>query len=135
MSEKGAYAHVGLPGLRELVNGDDANQPEKSKRVEINTYPEANERIVKLLRLGDDPFHAYVAQRIEELEKVVQEQDKRLKEAGAVLAWTKQNFDSEWTYELGTGEVVEEIIQKLERALTGKPVTIGDLTADENAKE
>lgn len=34
-----------------------------------------------------------------------------------VLDWAKEQFDVEWTYEPGTGEVVEEIIQRLEAAV------------------
>lgn len=34
------------------------------------------------------------------------------------LNWVKRRFEEEWTYELGTGEVVEEIIVKFEEALS-----------------
>jgi hypothetical protein len=36
----------------------------------------------------------------------------------AALDWVKRRFEEEWTYELGTGEVVEEIIVKFEEALS-----------------
>lgn len=36
----------------------------------------------------------------------------------AALDWLKRRFEEEWTYELGTGEVVEEIIVKFEEALS-----------------
>jgi hypothetical protein len=35
------------------------------------------------------------------------------------LEWTKEQFDKEWTYEMGVGEVVEEIIQKFEKNSVG----------------
>lgn len=41
---------------------------------------------------------------------------QRLRDA---LDWVKRRFEEEWTYELGTGEVVEEIIVKFEEALSG----------------
>ncbi|MNJ32052.1 hypothetical protein D3C77_267070 [compost metagenome] len=41
---------------------------------------------------------------------------ERMKEA---LEWMKQRFDGDWTYEIGIGEVVDEIIQKFDSALKG----------------
>lgn len=42
------------------------------------------------------------------------------KEVDKVIEWIKEKFEEEWTYELGTGEVVDEIIQKLEEAVGGE---------------
>ena len=35
---------------------------------EVRTYPEMNEKIVGILRIGDSPVDLYAAKRIEELE-------------------------------------------------------------------
>ncbi|MEK5477523.1 hypothetical protein NYE70_11320 [Paenibacillus sp. FSL R5-0407] len=34
----------------------------------------------------------------------------------ADIAWIRERFEAEWTYELGTGEVVLEILERLEKA-------------------
>jgi alpha/beta superfamily hydrolase len=45
--------------------------------------------------------------------------DGEVQRLRAALDWVKRQFEEEWTYELGTGEVVEEIIVKFEEALSG----------------
>ena len=39
--------------------------------MEIHTYPEMNQKIKDILRLGDDPMCLYAAARIEELETLL----------------------------------------------------------------
>lgn len=39
--------------------------------MEIHTYPEMNQKIKDILRLGDDPMCLYAAERIEELETLL----------------------------------------------------------------
>lgn len=53
---------------------------------------------------------AYLLSEVERL----QEENKVMKEA---LEWTRKRFDEEWTYELGTGEVVDEILTKFDSTL------------------
>lgn len=50
---------------------------------------------------------AYLLSEVERL----QEENKTMKEA---LEWTRKRFEEEWTYELGTGEVVDEILTKFD---------------------
>ena len=45
--------------------------------------------------------------------------DGEIQRLKVALDWVKRRFEEEWTYELGTGEVVEEIIVKFEEALSG----------------
>ncbi|MGG4552587.1 hypothetical protein [Paenibacillus humicus] len=47
--------------------------------------------------------------------KRLQQENAGMKEA---LEWMKQRFDGDWTYEIGIGEVVDEIIQKFDDALS-----------------
>lgn len=57
--------------------------------------------------------HQDMAYLLSEVERL-QEENKDMKEA---LEWTRKRFDEEWTYELGTGEVVDEILTKFDTAL------------------
>lgn len=50
---------------------------------------------------------------LSEVERL-QEENKVMKEA---LEWTRKRFHEEWTYELGTGEIVDEILTKFDSAL------------------
>jgi hypothetical protein len=43
--------------------------------------------------------------------------EKKLGRASKVLNWIEKKFEDEWTYECGTGEVVEEIMTKLRSAI------------------
>lgn len=45
-----------------------------------------------------------------------QKQNHTLGRLQAEIAWIRKQFESEWTYELGTGEVVLEILDRLEQA-------------------
>jgi hypothetical protein len=49
--------------------------------------------------------------------------DGEVQRLRAALDWVKRRFEEEWTYELGTGEVVEEIIVKFEEALSATEPT------------
>ncbi|WP_055108913.1 hypothetical protein [Paenibacillus ihumii] len=44
-----------------------------------------------------------------------QRQNREIGRLHAALAWVKRRFEEEWTYELGVGEVVDEIIQRFEQ--------------------
>ncbi len=39
----------------------------------MKTYPEMNQKIIDLLKMSDNPVSLYAAERIEELEKALQE--------------------------------------------------------------
>lgn len=43
--------------------------------------------------------------------------EEKLNKITTTLNWIKSKFEEEWTYEAGTGEVVESIIQRLESDL------------------
>ena len=45
--------------------------PKAQPPVKIHTYPEMNQKIKDILRLGDDPMCLYAAARIEELETLL----------------------------------------------------------------
>ena len=49
--------------------------------------------------------------------------DDEIQRLKVALDWVKRRFEEEWTYELGTGEVVEEIIVKFEEALSATEPT------------
>lgn len=46
-------------------------QEKRARSMEIHTYPEMNQKIKDILRLGDDPMCLYAAERIEELETLL----------------------------------------------------------------
>jgi len=46
-------------------------QERRVSNMEIHTYPEMNQKIKDILRLGDDPMCLYAAARIEELETLL----------------------------------------------------------------
>jgi len=45
--------------------------PKAQTPAKIHTYPEMNQKIKDILRLGDDPMCLYAAERIEELETLL----------------------------------------------------------------
>jgi hypothetical protein len=53
--------------------------------------------------------------------------DDEIQRLKVALDWVKRRFEEEWTYELGTGEVVEEIIVKFEEALSATEPTGAEL--------
>lgn len=46
-----------------------------------------------------------------------QRQNHTLGRVRVEIAWIRKRFEAEWTYELGTGEVVLEILERLEQAV------------------
>lgn len=77
-----------------------------------------NDRIQEIKHAVENTIPAYETQDwlkflLSEVERL-QEENKVMKEA---LEWTRKRFDEEWTYELGTGEVVDEILTKFDSAL------------------
>ena len=57
--------------------------------MEIHTYPEMNQKIKDILRLGDDPMCLYAAARIEELETLLAAAVKEARSLREVLERAK----------------------------------------------
>lgn len=67
----------------------------------------------KQMSIIDQPYD-WICYLLSEVERL-QEENKAMKEA---LEWTRKRFDDEWTYEMGIGEVVDEILGRFEGALS-----------------
>lgn len=93
----------------EWLKEQQKRQEEKRDRLEIDhPYWEYHEGASDYLSLAVEEFEsgAFDADNTE------------IQRLRAALDWLKRRFEEEWTYELGTGEVVEEIIVKFEEALS-----------------
>ncbi|MFB5758909.1 hypothetical protein [Paenibacillus medicaginis] len=64
-----------------------------------------------------DKSVAIIERNIKNIQSLIKEYSNLLRvieEKNKALEWVKKQFEEEWTYEMGIGEVVDEIIQRLE---------------------
>ncbi|KKO51124.1 hypothetical protein [Paenibacillus sp. DMB20] len=75
----------------------------------LQQYTAEKERADKECHIAKEWMDAYWS--LHAKYKALEAREQKLREA---IKWVKQMFESEWTYELGVGEVVDEIICRFE---------------------